>query len=109
MTDLPLTALQKVMNAAYEEYGEEIILSQIASFGGVTLSQGSGVVAGWISQNLSETALRSVVGKTAKKAGWFKNITMGTRLGEIVATALPEMSEKPSGDVLGKVMKWVYG
>jgi hypothetical protein len=49
------------------------------------------------------------LGKAAKKNGWFKNVSLGTRVGEIVADALPTIPNSPTAKTLANIMKWIYG
>jgi len=116
MTDLPLDSVQEVLTAAFEEYGVQAITSHVSCFAGKDLSGSGSTIVGWIKSGLTEPDLRTAIGKAAKSGkfggkstGWFKNVTLGQRLGEIVATAMPKLKNKPTEKLLSALAKWIYG
>ena len=53
--------------------------------------------------------VRRVLGKVAKDKGWFKDITRGERLAEIVGPCLDAISQKPIATGIDTMRSWVDG
>jgi len=53
--------------------------------------------------------MRTAVGKAAHANDWFKDITRGEALGELIAGVLLEVEQTPMGRTLKRVADWVYG
>lgn len=64
----------------------------------------------WVKAGYKEDQLRSSFGKAAPKEThkWFKSIELGEKLGQIVAEALPEISETDLAVKLNQLGKWAY-
>jgi len=65
----------------------------------------------WIESGNSEEDIRTAVGDAAKNTlnGWFKNITAGQRLGEIVISVLDDISGTSLQQTISQVEGWIYG
>lgn len=113
--DLPLEALQQVVDAAIGQFGLATVLSHVSNFGGVNLNTAGDKISGWISPQFTEVAMRTAVGKAAKKGkiggseGWFKNVTLGTELGTILAKAIPQIPTTSLALRLKELATWIYG
>ena len=109
ITDLPINAVQLLVDAVVSENEDESVLAQIGHYAGLNLVNSGTSVAGWIGANLSEGDARRALGKAAKKGGWFKTVTLGARLGETVGAALPAIAGSPTARLLRSLASWVYG
>jgi hypothetical protein len=60
---------------------------------------------------LDSTAFRSALGKAAKNEDrpWFKDITRGERLAEILGPSLEKMTGKPLAEGVTALRKWIDG
>jgi hypothetical protein len=110
-TDLPLEYLQKFVNAAIEEFGENRVLDAISTKLGATITSLGPDINKWIGEGYSEENIRSAVGLAAKKTlkGWFKNLNAGERLGEIVVSALNDIKGNPLEKSISQIEGWIYG
>lgn len=112
--DLPLDALQKLLDAAIEQFGAATVLSHVSHFSGVNVTAAGEHLAAWIKPEFPETAVRDAIGKAAKNGkignneGWFKNVTMGTGLGKIVAATIHNIPDSPLAKKLSQVAEWIY-
>lgn len=113
--DLPLDALQQLLDAAIEQFGAPSVLNHVSRLGGFNVTTAGQTLKAWIKPEFPEAAVRTAVGKAAKEGnigkkskGWFKNVTMGTELGAIVAGAVHEVPGSPLAQQLGKVAAWIY-
>lgn len=116
MADLPVESVQEIINAAIDEYGPDAINSHVSEFSGKKLAGLGNSFEGWLKSGLTETQLRSAIGTAAKvgkfggkKAGWFKDVTLGVRLGEIIGSAMPKLKGKPTEKLLSALAAWIYG
>lgn len=108
--DLPLDSIQALLDEAYREIDTESVLGQVANFCGIAnLGTRGTKFAEWLATDLTAEKARDALARAAKKNGWFKNVSLGTRLGEIVADALPVIPASPSAETLEKLMSWIYG
>ena len=109
-SDLPDYAIQSLLDEVIKEKESKSILDQIGSRCGIVnlMTRGTTFLA-WLDADLSSEMARAALGKAAKEKGWFKNVTLGIRLGEIVAGSLPKMSQTPTATTLAAVLKWIYG
>ena len=110
--DLPSNATQVLVNLAFEQLGADCVRNQILSLGGVSVTGDS--VDEWFAIT-GEAQVRAAIGKAAKKGkveggtGWFKNVTLGFVLGEVVGNALPKIEASPLAAKLKEVETWIYG
>jgi energy-coupling factor transporter ATP-binding protein EcfA2 len=116
MVDLPVESVQEIINAAIEEYGPDAINSHVSEFSDKKLAGHLNSFESWLKAGLTETQLRSAIGAAAKagkfggkKAGWFKDVTLGIRLGEIVGSAMSNLKGKPTEKLLSALAAWIYG
>ena len=108
--DLPVAAVQLLLDEAYKENGMESVLGQVGGRCGINnlVIKGAQFVD-WLDGSLSEDAARTAIGLAAKKHSWFKNVTLGIQLGEIVAANLPQMLGTSTCTTLAEVRDWIYG
>ncbi len=108
--DLPWSSLQSLVNAVIEERGEESVLGAIsAKIGQNVISLGPSL-EDWLAESLSDTQIRSAIGKTAKSKGneWFKDLNTGEILGQIIIKALPDIDDSELAKALTLIEKWAY-
>lgn len=110
-TDIPLSDLQNFVSAAVDELGESRVLDAISTKLGQSIISLGTDIQGWIDEGYSEESIRSVIGVAAKTTlgGWFKNINTGERLGEIVVSALNDISRTPLQKSISQIEGWIYG
>ncbi len=112
--DLPLDDLQKFVDAAIGEFGVTTVLNHVSYFGNVDLSAAGESITAWIKPEFPIEAVRAAIGKSASKGrfkereGWFKNVTMGTELGKIVAGTIHNITDSPLATQLSQVAEWIY-
>ena len=106
--DLPLSSLQKVIDLAIEVHGEPNVREALRANLGAELPTGECTIQGWINAEIPEDDARKAIGTTAKQRGWFKQIHSGERLGEVVASALSEISTTDLAVKLAELEKWSY-
>ncbi len=108
--DLPVPSIQAVLDAAYREFDSESMLGQVGHFCGIAnlFTRGTSF-SDWLTADLTAGQARGALGKAAKKGGWFKNVSLGIILGEIVADALPTIPSSPTAITIDNLMKWIYG
>ncbi len=107
--DLPMAQLQELVDFRVADESKDSLLGQVGHFAKCNLSAMNPLIADWINTGAcTELSIRQAVGFAAKKHGWFKNVSAGIRLGEIVGSALPSISATPTGKLLGELMKWIY-
>lgn len=108
--DLPLLSIQAVLDAAYREIDTDSMLGQVGHFCGIAnlCTRGTNF-SDWLTPDLTAEQARGAVGKAAKKGGWFKNVSLGIILGEIIADALPTIPNSPTAVTIDHLMKWIYG
>ena len=54
-----------------------------------------------------EPSFRLALGKTAKRESWFKDITRGEGLGEIIAKHFPPNDTTPFANIISDLRKWI--
>jgi len=108
--DLPFDALQCLVDAAIQIFGEREVLNALCSVMGENERQLSVTLADWRSNGMSEETIRNAIGTAAKKTlgGWFKDITAGMELGQVVANALPQVPKSHLATTLKRIEDWVY-
>jgi hypothetical protein len=108
--DLPLSSLQELLNEAYQEIGRDSVLSQIGNYCGIpNLCTKGENITDWIDV-MTETKARESIGKAAKIGKWFKNVTLGIRLGEVLCNSLSSIPSTPTATLLDQSLpKWIYG
>jgi len=109
-TDLPVAAIQILLEGVFQELDSQSVLDQIGSCCGINnLTTRGTTFSDWLDVDLSVEKAREALGKAANKNSWFKNVTLGVRVGEIVAESLPKMSLTPTATTLAALLKWIYG
>jgi putative ATP-dependent endonuclease of the OLD family len=105
--DVPWKTVIDVVRFAEECVGATSVKDTINN---VCQAQGLSKIADLTLPPLLDTAdLRRAIGKAAKSRNshWFKDITSGERLGELVAPCLDEIPEKPLAKTISSVRRWV--
>jgi hypothetical protein len=99
------------VNAAVDEFGEDRVLNSIGNKLGTSITALGTDIEKWIESGNSEEDIRTAVGDAAKNTlnGWFKNITAGQRLGEIVISVLDDISGTSLQQTISQVEGWIYG
>lgn len=99
--------LQKLIDLAVDNLEQTTVCAHLREHGKMNL-EGTDV-GSWLIL-YDETDVRSAIGKSAKKGGkgWFKNITTGIALGNILGTALPKIPDSPLAKKLKEVTSWIY-
>lgn len=109
-TDLPVAAIQILLDGVFQELDSQSVLDQIGSCCGINnLTTRGKSLSDWLDTDLPIEKAREALGKAANKNSWFKNVTLGIRLGEIVAENLPKMSTTSTATTLAALLKWIYG
>jgi hypothetical protein len=106
--DLPLEAVQEILDTAIAPDNQQSRLDTIA--GNLGLRTGSfaePLIRNWISADLDESQLRRAIGTSAHTKSWFKNITYGEALGEIVAKQLETIPDSDLAKKLAALKTWV--
>lgn len=122
--DLPESSVQELLDLAFEARGEQSVFDQVANFCDIKDLRTRGKnFSDWIDESFTKKQARECLGNAAKsqeenkndvtgkkkKNGWFKDVTLGTHVGEVVAKALPEIPNMPLAKTLEGLMKWIYG
>lgn len=108
--DLPWEALQKLVDAAAQMYGQEAILNAVGSKLGINLVALGPNIDSWKTEKITEAEIRKAIGQAAKTTlkGWFKDLNAGEALARVVVSALARI---PISDLAGKISAleaWVY-
>lgn len=108
--DLPLEAVQMLLDIAIEHYTEATIRESLKEPLGSVIPKGGVNLENLIAGGISEDKLRAAVGKAAKsKAGaWFKDISTGELLGGVTASYLAQVTSSPLSTTLASLERWVY-
>jgi hypothetical protein len=106
-TDLPLSALQEVLDRAVELHGRQSVFDTLAAELGLKDVAKDGIEA-WLNAGLSEEKVRTGIGSTAKGSKWFKRVDYGEQLGQIVAKYLSQLAETDTGKKITDLKTWVY-
>jgi hypothetical protein len=103
-------SLISFLEAAADEYDQISVLDAVSSRLKHKVTQFGTNLNAWIDDGLSESQIRTAIGKTAKKHlnGWFKDLNSGKRLGDIVIDALGEIQDKPLTTSIEKIESWIY-
>lgn len=85
--ELPLSAIQEVIQIAVDEYGCAQVSGKLSAEG-IPFTEDNGSIA--VSDITEEQ--RKALGKAAKKKGWYKRIGLGDRFGRIVLGNLDNLA-----------------
>lgn len=110
--DLPFGSLQCLVDTAIQIFGEQEVLNAISSVTDADIKLWGVFLTDWQSNGMPEEAIRTAIGTAAKKTlggGWFKNITAGMQLGQVVADAIPQVPTSPLATTLKRIEDWVHG
>lgn len=102
--DLPIEALQPMVNAGISHQGEAGVLNALGGRLGVkTLC-----VADWLANKITEEKVRRAVGEAAAAGAWFKDVERGRILGDLARAHWAAISSKDLGRKLASVSAWFY-
>lgn len=108
--DLRMNDLQKMVDVAAEIFGKQEVINCFTTVIGQDANPFGTHLNDWFARGRDETATRNAVGKAATTlGGWFKNITAGVCLGQIVANALAAIPGTPTFVTIKRVEDWIYG
>ncbi|MGH9884117.1 MAG: hypothetical protein ACREBE_01210, partial [bacterium] len=83
------------------------VLDQIANVLGV-LNLPSPLISDWRALAKSEDDVRNSLGKAAHKGGWYKNVTHGELVGEVLGAEVRSTPGTLMAQLLTKVEAWLY-
>jgi len=106
--DLPWKALKKILVLAVEIKGEDSVFDKICSVLDTQRASLGTNIDDWLKSGLSEHQIRSAIGLSAKRKGWFKRIDHGQELGKIVAKELPDIQDKDLALKVNQLGDWIY-
>ncbi len=109
-TDITLAALEEFLAIAVERYTEATVREALKDHIAAAIPNGSCRVPAIIEGGTSEDELRRAIGKAAKskKGEWFKDITTGEKLGNVIAKQLAAIPTTPLATTLSQLEAWVY-
>jgi hypothetical protein len=103
--DLPWDGVQSLIDLATELTSEQSVLDLIANaLFAAELPKPTTIK---LSQDFDTEKVRRILGKTAHDKAWFKTISGGERLAEIIGTHLPALANQPLGLGITAVREWV--
>jgi hypothetical protein len=108
--DLPLVGLQALIAIATARYGAGQVRATIVKSMGKPLPNNSLEIGDWTAGGITEASIRLGIGEAAKsKDGeWFKDITSGEELGQVIATHLPSIPATPLAKTLRVLEEWIH-
>jgi len=113
---LPVDAVRQLIALAVELNESDDPEMSVRAAVAARLGDGTGRLEGldpveWCRQaRASPPAVRAAIGAAARSRGWFKSETRGSRLGALVAPALPALQETdPLRATLDRLRRFVYG
>jgi putative ATP-dependent endonuclease of the OLD family len=109
-TDLPLPGVQEVIGIATALTNEGQVRVTLEKYIGKKLPNGRLQISEWIEDGIDEATARKAIGTAAKSndGKWFKNITAGEELGQVIATHLASIPMTPLARTLAVVEEWVH-
>jgi hypothetical protein len=109
-TDMTIAALERFLEIAVDRYTEATVREALKEQLGKVVPNGHCRVQSLIEDGHSEVEVRRAIGKAAKskKGEWFKDITTGEQLGNVVAQQLGEIPSTPLAMTLAQLEAWVY-
>ncbi len=100
--DLDWDLVQELIKIAIDSFGEESVIDQLNNVGVEQLSNAKSYTS------LTDSPeLRLALGKTAHKKGWYKDITKGELVGEIVAKYLANISTSDVYRKISMIRTWI--
>jgi len=108
--DLPIPVLQSVLDLARSRYNDGHVRTSLLDYLNHSAVQRSLRISDWLEAGIPESQLRIAIGKAAKckKGEWFKDISSGEELGQLIASNLPEIASLPLAQTLSVIEGWVY-
>ncbi|WP_439500445.1 ATP-dependent nuclease [Aminobacter ciceronei] len=105
--DLPWSAVRSMIKLAIEFLGQDSVMAVMDN----ALSKASlpTATAAKLGEDRDSEDVRRVLGKLANDKSWFKDITRGERLAEIVGPCLGGISQKPIATGFDAMRRWVDG
>lgn len=104
--DLPLAALQQLVDHGVKTYGDLSVRDAISAQLVEAVSSIS--LVSLIDGGISESDLRTAVGVVANKKNWFKSHDEGKRLGEIIRTCWAELAGTDLRLKVERAEAWFY-
>jgi hypothetical protein len=106
--DLPLDELQVMLYFATANVGQEAVLAAISSRLRLATPLVTDSIDEWLAEGHKEAEFRAAIGRAAHKNGWFKDISRGQELGELVGSELNVLSDTDLGRTLARLSGWIY-
>lgn len=107
--DLPWAALQKLVQLAVEERGEQSVIDAVRTRLSVNVALSGADLDEWKAAGATGPDIRQAVGKAAKSGDWYKRIDHGENIGELIGSVLQEIAGTDLGAKLTMVARWCYG
>ncbi len=106
--DVTWEVLQKLLDAAIADLGEESVLAQISNALTRNVVPLGREIDTWVEGTIGKIEVRQAIGKTAKKSGWFKDLNRGRTLAQIVVEDLANIQDTELAKSLGLLEAWVH-
>lgn len=107
-TDLIISALEEFLATAVDRYTEATVREALKLQLGKVIPKGACKVQAMIASGIAEDAVRKAIGLSAKKCEWFKDITTGEQLGNVIVKQLAQIPSTPLAKTLAQLEDWVY-
>lgn len=105
--DLPWSAVRSMIMLAVEFLGQESVMSVMDN--ALSMAGLPTATAAKLGEDRDSKDVRRVLGKVANDKSWFKDITRGERLAEIVGPCLGGISQLPIAVGFDAMRRWVHG
>lgn len=106
--DLPLPALERVLQVATARVTPGQIRGDVAALAHVTAADMPEQVTDWVDQ-VDEADLRLAIGTALAKGSWIKDIPLGIEVGKIVAQVLDDIEGTDLHAKIGQLDLWCDG
>lgn len=108
--DLPLPLLEKLLAAACDAHGRELVLGlvNLKLPNRLQPRPATHALASWMQQGADAAALRKALGAAALDKRWFKSSHGGETLGGLVAQALADIPQSELARNLAALETWAY-
>lgn len=113
-SDVSATGVQALLEIAYDAHGQQRVLEALAkSMGKAQLP--SSLFAEWYATQAEEIKVRAAIADTAMnqqvrkdRTGWFKNITLGDKIGRVAMTEISSGPVSPLTQTIDRIEAWAY-
>lgn len=105
--DLPWSAVRSMIMLAVEFLGQDSVMAVMDN--ALAKANLPTATAARLGEDRDTEGVRRVLGKVAKDKSWFKDITRGERLAEIIGPCLHAISEKATATGFDAMRRWVDG